>query len=124
MPDLIKADTLDKVLPLFSPPVTKTQIVKSDYLLLDVPPIALAGTIPVRLMSELPGTEFFLLFNTTPRPGEPSFLIAQDAPALTKPDVRVNIKLSNSTELLLVVRANGIWYSVSSDVKIAQKHSK
>ena len=121
MPEIIKADTVDKVLALFKPGVIKDQLIKSDYLLLDSPPIAMAGIMSVRMMSELPGTEFFLLFNTTPALGEPSFLVAQAIPNLTKADVRVKIKLTKSSDLLMIVRAGGRWYSVANDVKVARK---
>lgn len=121
LPDLIKADTLEKVLALFKPPVKSTQIIKSDYLLLDSPPIAAAGIMSVHLMSELPGTEFFLLFNSTPAKDEPSFLIARAVPNLTKADIQVKIKLTKSTELTMIVRAGGRWYSVTNDVKIVTK---
>lgn len=121
LPEIIKADTVDKVLALFKPGVSKDQLIKSDYLLLDSPPIAAAGIMPVRMMSELPGTEFFLLFNTTPALGEPSFLVAQAIPNLAKADIRVKIKLTKSSDLLMIVRAAGRWYSVSNDVKVATK---
>jgi hypothetical protein len=121
LPDMITADTLDKVLALFKPPITKAKIVKSDYLLLDSPPIAAAGIMNIHMMSELPGTEFFLLFNSTPAVGEPSFLIAQAIPNLKKADVRVKVKLTKSTELTMIVRAAGRWYSVTNDVKIVTK---
>lgn len=121
LPEIITADSQDKILALFKPPVTKTQIVNSDYLLLDSPPVAAAGIISVRMKSEIPGTEFFLLFNNTPGKGEPSFLSAQAIPNLSKADVRVKIKLAKSTDLVMIVRAAGRWYSVSNDVKIANK---
>lgn len=119
MPDLTKADTPAKILPLFSPP-----IVKSDYLLLDAPQIAAAGTVSAHLKSELPGTELFILFNMRPATGEQPFLVDKVIPPLGKPDVSVNFKLTHDAELLLVVKANGKWYSASSDVRIAQKDHK
>lgn len=121
LPDLIKADTLDKVLSLFKPAPTKSQLINSDYLFLDSPPIAATGIMSIHMMSELPGTEFFLLFNSTPAVGEPSFLTAQGIPNLKKADVRVKVKLSKSTELTMIVRAGGRWYSVTNDVKIVTK---
>lgn len=121
LPDLIKADTLDKALALFKPAPNKALIIKSDYLLLDSPAIAPAGIMPVRLMSEIPGTEVILLFNTTPATGEPSFLIAQGIPNLGRADIRVKIKLSKNADLIMVVRAAGKWYSVTNDVKVASK---
>ncbi|MFZ6749304.1 hypothetical protein [Undibacterium sp. Ren11W] len=121
LPDIIKADTLDKVLTLFKPAVNKTQIVPSDYLLLDSPQIAPAGILSVHLMSELPGTELFLLFNNTPAKDEPSFLAAQAIPNLGKLDKRIKIKLKKTSDLLFIVRAGGRWYSVSNEIKIATK---
>ena len=118
---MITADTQDKVLALFKPPITKSKLIKSDYLLLDSPPIAVAGIMTIHMMSELPGTEFFLLFNSTPAKGEPSFLAAQAIPNLGKADSRVKIKLAKSTELTMIVRAGGRWYSVTNDVKIVTK---
>jgi hypothetical protein len=121
LPEMITANTIDKVLALFTPPAAKSQLIKSDYLLLDSPPIARAGLMSVRMMSEIPGTEFFILFNSTPASDEPSFLVAQAIPNLTKADVRVKIKLSKSTELTMIVRAAGRWYSVTNDVKVVTK---
>ena len=121
LPDIITADTVDKVLALFKPAVAKSQLIKSDYLLLDSPPIAAAGIMSVHMMSEIPGTEFFLLFNSTPAIGEPSFLAAQAIPNLGKADIRVKVKLAKSTELTMIVRAGGRWYSVTNDVKIVTK---
>lgn len=120
---LFEADIPDKVLALLQPPVANTQIPPSDYLLLDAPPIAQEGAVSVRLMSEIPGTNLFLLFNNTPRLNQPSLLSVQEIPSLTKADVRVSVQLFNTTELLLVARANGRWYKVVSEVKVAQKES-
>lgn len=119
--ELFEADTLDKVLAKLQPPVTLAQLAQSDYLLLDVPPVALAGIIPARVMSEIPGTDLLLLFNATPRLKESSLLAVQEIPPLAKADVRVSVKLTHSTGLLLVARANGRWYKVTSEVKVAQK---
>lgn len=121
MPDLLKADSVDKALNVLKPSLTKTQLLKSDYLLLDSPTIAPAGLMSVRLMSELPGTELFVLMNTSPAKGDSAILAAQEIPNMGKSDIRVKIKLEKSTELLLAVRAAGKWYSVSNDVKIATK---
>jgi sulfur-oxidizing protein SoxY len=119
--DMVKADTIDKVLALFTPITTRAQLIQSDYLLLDSPQIAMPGIISVRLMSELPGTELFLLFNSTPSVNEPSFLSAQAIPNLSKLDTSVKIKLSKTSQLTLIVRAGGRWYTVSNEVKIAGK---
>lgn len=121
MPDLLKADSVDKALATFKPAVSKTQLMKSDYLLLDSPAVAPAGLMSVHLMSELPGTELFLLLNATPAKGEPTVLAAQEIPNRTKADIRVKIKLTKSSELLLLVRAGGKWYSATNDIKIATK---
>jgi predicted secreted protein len=124
LPELINADTVPKVLAKFTPPVSEAQIVNSDYLGLNAPQIALAGLVTVRLLSELPGTDLFLLFNANPRVNEPSLLSASVVPALTKAESRVQVKLTDTTNLLLIARANGLWYKVSSEVKIAQKVKK
>jgi len=121
LPELLKADSIDKVLATFKPTVSKTQLMKSDYLLLDSPAIAPAGLLSVHLMSELPGTDLFLLLNATPAKGEPTVLAAQEIPNRTKADIRVKVKLAKSSELLLVVRAGGKWYNATNDIKIATK---
>lgn len=121
MPELLKADSIDKALATFKPAVSKAQLVMSDYLLLDSPAIAPAGLLSVHLMSELPGTDLFLLLNATAAKGEPTVLAAQEIPNRTKADLRVKIKLTKSSELLLVVRAGGKWYSATNDIKIATK---
>ncbi|MBC3877790.1 hypothetical protein H8K38_08225 [Undibacterium sp. FT79W] len=121
MPELLKADSIDKALTAFKPSVSKSQLMTSDYLLLDSPAIAPAGLLSVHLMSELPGTDLFLLLNATPSKGEPTVLAAQEIPNRTKADIRVKVKLTKSSELLLVVRAGGKWYSAINDIKIATK---
>ncbi len=124
LPELFNIDTVPKVLAKFTPPVTDAQVVHSDYLLLDAPPIALAGPITVRLLSEIPGTDLFLLFNAKPRANEPSLLSASAVPPLTKAEIRIPVRLTATTELLLLSRANGLWYKVLSEVKIAEKDRK
>lgn len=119
--ELQKAETVDKALAMFQPPLAKAQLTKSDYLLLDVPPIALPGKIQVRLMSELPGTELFVLFNNKAQPKEPAVLVAKLIPSTEKSDVRVEITLDRTTELLLLAKAGGRYYSVTREVKIAAK---
>lgn len=124
LPELFNIDTVPNVLAKFTPPVTDTQVVHSDYLLLDAPPIALTGPIIVRLLSEIPGTDLFLLFNAKPRANEPSLLSASAVPPLTKAETRIQIRLTATTELLFIARANGRWYKVQSEVKIAEKDRK
>jgi len=124
LPELFNADTVPMVLAKFTPPVTEAQVVNSDYLLLDAPPIALAGPITVRLLSEIPGTDLFLLFNAKPRANEPSLLSASMIAPLTKAETRIPARLAATTELLLLSRANGLWYKVRSEVKIAEKVRK
>ena len=119
--ELQKAETVEKALTLLQPPVTKTQITKSGYLLLDAPSIALSGKIPVRLMSELPGTELFILFNNKPKAKQPAVLAAKLIPVSAKPDVRMEITVDNTTELLLVAKAGGKFYSVAKEIKIGAK---
>jgi len=121
IPDLIKADTLDKTLPLISPTLNKNSLVKSDYLFLDSPAIAAEGLVSIHLLSEIPGTEFVLLFNMTPATGEPSLIFAKSIPNLTKADIKLKAKLSKNAELLMIAKAGSRWYSVTNDVKIATK---
>lgn len=124
LPELFNADTAPNVLAKFTPPASEAQVVNSDYLLLEAPPIALAGPITVHLLSELPGADLFLLFNAKPHAKEASLLSANFIPPLTKAEVRVPVKLTTTTDLLFIARANGRWYKVSSEVKIAQKDKK
>lgn len=124
LPELINADTVPKVLAKFTPPVTEAQVVNSDYLLLDAPPIALAGLSTVHLKSELPGTDLLLLFNAKPQAKQPSLLSANPIAPLAKAEINVPVRLAATTELLLIARANGRWYKVSSEIKIAQKDRK
>lgn len=124
LPELINADTVPKVLAKFTPSVTEAQVVNSDYLLLDPPPIALAGLTTVHLKSELPGTDLFLLFNAKPQANEPSLLSATPIAPLAKAEIKVPVRLAATTDLLLITRANGRWYKVSTEIKIAQKDKK
>ena len=121
IPELQKTKTVDQVLGLMRPSVSKTQLIKSDYLLLDAPPIAKPGIVSIRMMSEIPGTEFFMLLNTAPAQDESAFLSLQKIPNLGKADVRTKVKLQKHTNLLLLAKAGGQWYSVESDVKITTK---
>lgn len=122
--DLFKEKTLEAVLAKLQPPATKDQAVKSDYLLLGLPDIALAGQVSVRMMSEIPGTDLFLLFDGAAQPGQPVLLAAKAIPALSKADVNASVTVTNSTQLLLLARANGRIYSVTRDIKVAVKDRK
>lgn len=119
--EMQKAESIDKALGMLQPPITKAQLTKSDYLLLDAPPIALPGKIKVRLMSELPGTELFVLFNNKAQPKEPAVLVAKLIPANAKSDAQIEITLDRTTELLLLAKVGGRYYSVTREVKIAAK---
>lgn len=124
LPELLNTDTVPMVLAKFTPPVTEERVVNSDYLLLDAPQIALAGPVSVRVLSEIPGSDLFLLFNAKPRANEPSLLSASMIPPLTRAETRMTVKLTATTKLLLISRANGLWYKVLSEVKIAEKDRK
>lgn len=119
-----KADTMAKVLPLFQSAVAPDKLPISDHVLLDVAPIAVGGTIPVRMFSELPGTDLFMLFDTAPRSGQKSLLIAQLIPSGAKPDLKSSITLDHSTSLMLVVRAADKLYAVKASVLLAEKEGK
>lgn len=121
IPEMTKAGTVDAVLAMMRPAVSKTTLTKSDYLLLDSPTIALAGIMSIRMVSEIPGTEFFLLFNQTPAEKEPMFIAAVSTPGIGKAEAKIKAKFSKNADLLLVVKAGGRWYSVANDIKIATK---
>lgn len=123
--ELIKTTSIEGALAKLQPPVIKTQIEKSDYLLLDLPDIAIAGTINVRMMSEIPGTDLFMLFDNNPRPNQSALLAVQAIPPGTGADVKTQINIGYSSELILLARANGRVYSVTRQIKLAQKdHAK
>ncbi|WP_423678927.1 MULTISPECIES: hypothetical protein [unclassified Undibacterium] len=121
IPEMTKAGTVDAVLAMMRPPVSKTTLIKSDYLLLDSPTIALPGIMTIRMVSEIPGTEFFMLFNQTPADKEPMFITAVSTPGIGKAEAKIKAKFSKNADLLLVVKAGGRWYSVANDIKIATK---
>jgi len=121
IPEMTKAGTVDAVLAMMRPPVIKTNLIKSDYLLLDSPTIALAGIMTIRMVSEIPGTEFFMLFNQTPADKEPMFITAVSTPGIGNAEAKIKAKFSKNADLLLVVKAGGRWYSVANDIKIATK---
>lgn len=121
IPEMTKAGTVDAVLAMMRPPVSKTTLTKSDYLLLDSPTIAVAGIMSIRMVSEIPGTEFFILFNQTPADKEPMFITAVSTPGIGKAEAKIKAKFSKNADLLLVVKAGGRWYSVANDIKIATK---
>ena len=106
------------------PVFAEGQLVGSDYLWLDAPPIALSGSITVHLVSEIPGTDLILLLNKKPRADEASLLSAHIIPPLMKAEVRTPITLTSTTDLMFIARANGRWYKVSSEVKVAVKSKK
>jgi hypothetical protein len=120
IPEMTKAGTVDAVLAMMRP-VSKTTLTKSDYLLLDSPTIAVAGIMSIRMVSEIPGTEFFILFNQTPADKEPMFITAVSTPGIGKAEAKIKAKFSKNADLLLVVKAGGRWYSVANDIKIATK---
>lgn len=124
LPELYNADSLPTILGKFNPQIAEGQLVGSDYLWLDAPPIALSGSITVHLVSEIPGTDLILLLNKKPRADEASLLSAHIIPPLMKAEVRTPITLTSTTDLMFIARANGRWYKVSSEVKVAVKSKK
>jgi sulfur-oxidizing protein SoxY len=90
----------------------------SNRLMINAPEIsANPQRIQIHLRSELPGTDLFLLMASSSTPP----MIAQfTIPVGTEADVRTEIKLADTTKLLLVVRAAGKLYSVQKEVKIAK----
>jgi predicted secreted protein len=122
--ELFKANTLDTSLMKLQPPVNAKQVLKSDYLLLDAPDIVLAGPVPIRMMSEIPSTDLFMLFDKNPQPGQPALLAAMIIPAFTMADISIPLTMTANTELLMLARANGRVFSASREVKLALKDRK
>lgn len=95
----------------------KIQPEASNRLLLGVPEIsANPERIPVRLRSELPGTDLLILLSPSAVPP----MIAQFAvPVGTEAEVRTQIRLKSTSTLQLVARAGGKLYTVQKEVKVA-----
>ena len=89
----------------------------SNRLLIEVPEVSLdAERIPVRIRSELPGTEMMLLMAATAVPPA----IAQfTIPVGTEAEIQTQIRLKGTTTVQLIVRAGGKLYTAQKEVKIA-----
>jgi sulfur-oxidizing protein SoxY len=89
----------------------------SNRLLIDVPEVSLdAERIPIRIRSELPGTDMMLLMAATVVPPA----IAQfTIPVGTEAEIQTQIRLKGTTTVQLIVRAGGKLYTAQKEVKIA-----
>ncbi|MBC3885804.1 thiosulfate oxidation carrier protein SoxY [Undibacterium griseum] len=89
----------------------------SNRLLIEVPEVSLdPERIPVRIRSELPGTEMMLLMAATAVPPA----IAQfTIPVGTEAEIQTQIRLKGTTTVQLIVRAGGKLYTAQKEVKIA-----
>lgn len=89
----------------------------SNRLLVDVPEVSLdPERIPVRIRSELPGTDMMLLMAATVVPPA----IAQfTIPVGVEAEIQTQIRLKGTTTVQLIVRAGGKLYTAQKEVKIA-----
>ncbi|MBC3870895.1 thiosulfate oxidation carrier protein SoxY [Undibacterium oligocarboniphilum] len=89
----------------------------SNRLLIEMPEVSLdPERIPVRIRSELPGTEMMLLMAATAVPPA----IAQfTIPVGTEAEIQTQIRLKGTTTVQLIVRAGGKLYTAQKEVKIA-----
>jgi sulfur-oxidizing protein SoxY len=89
----------------------------SNRLLIDVPEVSLdPERIPVRIRSELPGTDMMLLMAATVVPPA----IAQfTIPVGVEAEIQTQIRLKGTTTVQLIVRAGGKLYTAQKEVKIA-----
>jgi|GEM_PF-5056687 len=118
---LFKADKPAEIIKLLGISADVAKIPPSNYLLLEVAPIAAPGPIPVRLMSELPNTDLLLLFNRKPRDKEPSLLAAQIVDPGAPAELKTSIEQTHHTELMLIARAAGKLYAVKAPLLLAEK---
>lgn len=90
--------------------------VNSDAIIMTAPEIAENGAVvPIAAVSKLPGTEsiaFLIAKNPT------SLAASFDIPAGTDPAVSTRVKLAQSTDVHVLVKAQGKYYMTKKEVKV------
>jgi sulfur-oxidizing protein SoxY len=88
----------------------------SDAILIKAPDIAENGAVvPVAMESRLPNTESLtLLIEKNPQPLAASFAI----PAGTEASVSTRVKMSETSEVYALVKADGKFYLAKKEIKI------
>jgi len=88
----------------------------SDAIVIKAPEIAENGAVvPVGVESKLPGTQSIaLLVEKNPLPLAASF----DLPAGTEPSVTTRVKMGESSDVYVLVKADGKYYFAKKEVKI------
>lgn len=88
----------------------------SDQVTVVSPDIAENGAVvPVGAVSKLPNTtEIYLIVEKNPTPLSCAFFL----PAGTEPEVQTRLKMGQSTNVVVVVKADGKLYSASKETKV------
>ena len=88
----------------------------SDAILIKAPEIAENGAVvPVGVESRLAGTQsIIILIEKNPQPLTASF----DIPAGTEPNVATRVKMGQSSDVYVLVRADGKFYMAKKEIKI------
>lgn len=93
-------------------------------LLLEMPGIAKAGLVKVRIASTVSNTDsMWLLSMSSELESASSLLAAVTLEHNAIPDVQLKLNLVNTQSLLLVVHADGKYYGVHREIKIGQLRS-
>ncbi len=89
---------------------------RSDQVVLNAPDVAENGAVvPVSVASRLPDTtEIYLIVEKNPMPLSCAFVI----PAGTAPDLQMNIKMAESSNVMAVVKAGGRLYSAVKETRV------
>lgn len=88
----------------------------SNDIVLTVPEIAENGAVvPVSALSKLPGTESIAILIAR----NPTALVASfDIPAGTEPALSTRVKMAESSDVHVLVKAQGKYYSAKKEVKV------
>lgn len=99
----------------------------ASFLLLDLPDVAVAGKYEARIVSEVPGTGWLLLFRgragqpaAAPpgQPPQPVLLHAQAFKAGESAQAKVAVDIERSESFTLLAFARGRWFVVERQVKV------
>lgn len=92
------------------------QATDSTQIQIQSPEIAENGAVvPVGVSSSLPKTqEMYVLIEKNPNPMGAGFII----PDGTEPSVQTRVKMSQSSNIVAIVKADGKWYSTIRETKV------
>ena len=121
LPATASAKKADEFLSTLKPPTSVQALASGNDLLFEVPDVAAAGQVRVKLTSTMPRTDGLWLMSMSPQPESGISLLAAVTLGISAlPEVSLLLTLNQTQTLLLVARAGGKYYGIQREVKIGE----